>query len=88
MILGPDLIEEAEATVSRIQHNLRATKSHQESYVNKRRPPLEFEVGDHMYLNISLMKGMKRFGVKGKLASCYIGPFSILEKCGNMAYKF
>jgi hypothetical protein len=41
-----------------------------------------------MYLNISLMKGMKRFGVKGKLAPCYIGPFSILEKCGNMAYKF
>jgi hypothetical protein len=34
------------------------------------------------------MKGMKRFGMKGKLAPCYIGPFSILEKCGNMAYKF
>jgi hypothetical protein len=39
MILGPDLIEEVEATVSRIQHNLRVTKSHQESYVNKRCPP-------------------------------------------------
>jgi hypothetical protein len=33
------------------------------------------------------MKGMKRFGVKGKLASRYIGPFPILEKCGNLAYK-
>jgi hypothetical protein len=33
------------------------------------------------------MKGMKRFGVKGKLAPCYIGPFPILEKCGSMAYK-
>jgi hypothetical protein len=30
---------------------------------------------------------MKRFGVKGKLALCYIGPFPILEKCGTMAYK-
>jgi hypothetical protein len=33
------------------------------------------------------MKGMKRFGIKGKLASRYIGPFPILEKCENVAYK-
>jgi hypothetical protein len=33
------------------------------------------------------MKGMKRFRMKGKLAPRYIGPFSIHEKCGNVAYK-
>jgi hypothetical protein len=33
------------------------------------------------------MKGMKRFGLKGKLAPHYIGPFSIFEKCGNVAYQ-
>jgi hypothetical protein len=33
------------------------------------------------------MKGMKRFGMKGKLAPRYIGPFPILGKCGNVAYK-
>jgi hypothetical protein len=33
------------------------------------------------------MKGMKRFGVKEKLAPRYIGLFPILEKCGSMAYK-
>jgi hypothetical protein len=32
------------------------------------------------------MKGVKRFGVKGKLAPCYIGPFPIIEKCGTVAY--
>jgi hypothetical protein len=48
---------------------------------------LEFEVGDHVYLRVSPMKGVKRFGVKGKLAPYYIGLFPILEKCGIVAYK-
>jgi hypothetical protein len=48
---------------------------------------LEFEVGNHVYLRVSPMKGMKRFGVKGKLAPCYIRPFPIIEKCGTVAYK-
>jgi hypothetical protein len=33
------------------------------------------------------MKGVKRFGVKGKLSPHYIGPFPIIEKCGKVAYK-
>jgi hypothetical protein len=40
-----------------------------------------------VYLKVSPMKGMKRFGVKGKLSPRYIGPFPILEKCGKVAYK-
>jgi hypothetical protein len=40
-----------------------------------------------VYLKVSHMRDMKRFGVKGKLAPRYIGPFSIVEKCGNVAYK-
>jgi hypothetical protein len=48
---------------------------------------LEFEVENPVYLRVSPIKGMKRFGVKGKLASRYIGPFPILEKCGIVAYK-
>jgi hypothetical protein len=86
-IFGPDLVEIAKATVSRIQENLRAARSRQESYANKRRRPLEFLVGDHVYLKVSPMKGMKRFRIKGKLAPPYVGPFPILEKCGNVAYK-
>jgi hypothetical protein len=87
VIFGPYLVEEAEATVRHIQDNLKAVKPHQETYANKRRRPLEFEVGNHVYLRVSPMKGLKRFGVKGKLAPRYIGPFPILEKCGAVAYK-
>jgi hypothetical protein len=86
-IFGPDIVVEAEATICRIQENLKAAKLHQESYANKRCRPLQFEVGDHVYLKVSPIEGMKRFGVKGKLSPRYIGPFPILEKCGKVAYK-
>jgi hypothetical protein len=87
VIFGPDLVEEAESIVRQVQENLKAAKSRQETYANKRHRPLEFEVGNHVYLKVSPMKGVKRFGVKEKLAPHYIGPFPILEKCGTVAYK-
>jgi hypothetical protein len=87
VIFGPNLVKEAEATIHRTQDNLKVTKSHQEAYAKKRHRPLEFKVGDHVYLRVSPMKGVKRFRVKGKLAPHYIRLFPILEKCGNIAYK-
>jgi hypothetical protein len=86
-IFGPDIVVEAEATIRRIQGNLKVAKLHQESYANKRRRPLQFEARDHVYLKVSPMKGVKRFGVTGKLSPRYIEPFPILEKCGKVAYK-
>jgi hypothetical protein len=87
MTFGPDLVVEAEEIVHRIQSNLKAAKSRQEHYANKRCRPLTFTVGDHMYLRVSLMRGVKRFVIKGKLAPRYIGPFLILVNRGAMAYK-
>jgi hypothetical protein len=80
VIFGPDIVDEDKATVHRIQDNLKATKSHQENYANKRHQPLQFEVGDNVYLKVSPMKGVNRFRVKGKLSPRYIGPFLILER--------
>jgi hypothetical protein len=48
---------------------------------------LEFEIGDHVYLRVSPMNGVNRFGMKGRLAPHYIRPFPILEKCATVAYK-
>jgi hypothetical protein len=86
-IFGLDIVVEAETSVRHIQENLKVAKLRQESYANKRRRPLQFEAGDHVYLKVSPMKGVKRFGVTGKLSPHYIGPFLILEKCGKVAYK-
>ncbi|WVZ81906.1 LOW QUALITY PROTEIN: hypothetical protein U9M48_029232 [Paspalum notatum var. saurae] len=60
---------------------------HGEKLLDKRRRPLVFEEGDHVYLRVSPMKGVHRFGVKGKLAPRYVGPFKITERCGSVAYR-
>jgi len=44
-------------------------------------------VGDHVYVKVSPMKGVNHFGVRGKLAPRYVGPFLILERCGLVAYR-
>jgi hypothetical protein len=61
IISGPNIVTGAEEKVKQIQENILATRSHQKSYADKRRRPLEFEVGDHVYLGLSPMKGVRRF---------------------------
>jgi hypothetical protein len=68
VIFGPDIVTEAEEKVKQIQANILTAQSHQKSYADKRHRPLEFEVGNHVYLRVSPMKGVHRFGIKGKLA--------------------
>ncbi|WVZ84373.1 hypothetical protein U9M48_031411 [Paspalum notatum var. saurae] len=84
---GPDLVTQAEEQVKFIHDNLKRAQSRQKSYSDKRRRPLVFEKGDHVYLRVSPMKGVHRFGVKGKLAPRYVGPFKITEQCGPVAYR-
>jgi hypothetical protein len=78
---------EAERKVKLIRKNLEAAQARQKSYHDKRRKPLQFEVGDFVYLKVSPTKGVQRFGIKAMLAPRYIGSFVIVETCGPMAYK-
>jgi hypothetical protein len=56
------------------------------SYVDRRRRPLVFEVGDYVYLKVTPMK-KKWFGVRRKLVVRFVGPYKILERTGLVAYK-
>jgi hypothetical protein len=81
------MVNETAEKVQRIIHNLKEAQARQKSYADKRRIPLYFLVGDYVYLKVSTMKGLSCFGVKGKLAPRYIGPFPVLEQCGPVAYR-
>ena len=48
---------------------------------------LEFEVEDQVFLKLSPRKGVVRFGKRGKLNPCYIGPFEIVDGIGPVAYR-
>jgi hypothetical protein len=87
IIFGPDIVIDAEEKVRKILANILPAQSCQKSYTDKSRSPLEFEVGDHIYLRVSPMKGVHRFGIKGKLAPCYIGSYPIIDKYGPTSYQ-
>ena len=84
---GPNFIKEAQEQVSIIQSHLKATQSRQKAYTDKRRRPLQFAARDYVYLKVSPMRGVHRFGIHGKLAPRYVGPYEVLEKCGPVAYR-
>ena len=47
----------------------------------------DIQVGDRVYLRVSPIRGVKRFGVKGRLAPCFVGPYKVLERMGEVSYK-
>ena len=85
--MGPDLIRDTFEKVSLIRQSLLTAQSRQRSYVDVRRRPLEFEVGDHVFLKVMPKRGVARFGKRGKLSLRFIGPFEIFERVDTIAYR-
>ena len=77
-ITGPDLIRDTSEKVSLIRQCLLMAQNRQKSYADVRRRPLEFEIGDHVFLKVMPKRGVVRFEKRGKLSSRFIGPFEIL----------
>ena len=85
-ITGPYLIRDTSEKVSLIRQCLLKAQSRQKSYADVRRRPLEFEVGDHVFLKVMPKIGVVRFGKRGKLSPRFIGPFEIIERIATVTY--
>ncbi|CAN4115603.1 unnamed protein product [Withania somnifera] len=65
----------------------RAAQSRRKSYADRILRALEFGVGDKVFFRVSPMRGVMRFGRRGKLSPGFIGPYEILERVGEVAYR-
>ena len=71
-MFGPDLIKESEEKVKLIRDRLKVAQSRQKSYADSKRKEVVYEIGDRAYLRVSPLRGVKRFGVKEKLAPRFV----------------
>ncbi|KAJ9551511.1 hypothetical protein OSB04_015556 [Centaurea solstitialis] len=83
----PEIVQITSEKISQIRDRLKIAQDRQKSYSDKRRKGLEFAVSDTVMLKVSPWKGVMRFGKKRKLSPCFVGPFTILERVGEVAYK-
>ena len=86
-LFGPNVIKESEENVKLIRDRLKVAQSRQKSYVYSKCKEVVYEMGDRACLRVSPLRGVKRFGVKGKLAPRFVGPYRVLERMGEVANK-
>ncbi|GJT11399.1 putative reverse transcriptase domain-containing protein [Tanacetum coccineum] len=79
-LTGPELIQETTEKIVLIKQRMQAAQDRKKSYADRKRKPMEFEVGYKVMLKVSPWKGVVRFGKRGKLNPRYVGPFKVLAK--------
>nr|GEV69391.1 putative reverse transcriptase domain-containing protein [Tanacetum cinerariifolium] len=86
-VLGPELIQETTKKIVQIKQRMQAARNRQKSYADLKHKPMKFQVKDNVMLKVSPWKGVVRFGKRGELNPRYVGPFKVLERVGDVAYK-
>ena len=85
--MGPELLQQTIEKVKLIQERMKTSQSRQKSYADQRKRPLEFSIGDHVFLKVTPTTGVGRTIRSRKLSPKYIGPYQILNRVGPVAYE-
>nr|GEV90602.1 reverse transcriptase domain-containing protein [Tanacetum cinerariifolium] len=86
-LTDPEMIQETTEKIILIKQRIQAAPDRQKSYADRKRKPMRFEVRDRVMLKVSPWKGVVRFIKQGKLNPRYIGPFKVLARVGDVAYR-
>ncbi|KAK2403361.1 hypothetical protein QL285_052808 [Trifolium repens] len=87
MIVGPEMVQQTTDKVRKIRAMMKVAQDRHKSYADRRRRPLEFEEGDHVFLRVTPTTGVGRALKAKKLTPKFIGPYQILERVGKVAYR-
>src|SRR3954471_24100323 len=81
------MIQDTEDQVHIVREKLKTAQSRQKSYYDRNHREESYDLDQKAYLRVTPMIGTHRFGIKGKLAPRYIGPFRIFSRSGPVAYR-
>ena len=84
--LGPELLQLIIEKIVLIKERLKVVQSIQESCVDNHKRDLKFEAGDHVFLKVSHLNSIMRFGRKENICPRFVGLFKILEKVDTLVY--
>ena len=87
MLDSPIVLQHYTQQVQMIRERLRTAQSRQKCYADRRRRELVFSTRDMVFVKVSPTKSVFRFGKKGKLSPRFVGPFEILDRIGEAAYR-
>ncbi|GKF53582.1 putative reverse transcriptase domain-containing protein [Tanacetum coccineum] len=86
-LTGPEIVQETTKKIIQVKQRMQAAHDRKKSYADLKCKPMEFEVGDKVMLKVSPWKGVVRFGKQGKLNPRFVGPFKVIKRVGDVAYK-
>ena len=87
VLVGPELLEQTTEKVRMVRNRMQASQSRQKAYTDRRRRPLEFAAGDHVFLRVTRTTGVGRALRSRKLSPKFLGPYQIMRRIVSVAYE-
>lgn len=85
--MGPEFVQKTSEALEKIRARMLVSQCRLIIYTDLKYKSIEFQVGGYVFLRLSPMRGIKQFTVMGKLSLRFIGPFKILDRVGEVAYR-